>query len=183
MNLAFRIGVGLLLGLLACNRDAATRLERREAGGIFALLLPANLSPRNDMHDYAQLQYGDDRSGLYVMGLEDPKKKIAIALNGDVALKTYFSFVESAALSSADTTLTLKGPEDIENPSYKGRYGDYQVEVTQGEKKYRLFYRIAVFETSAYFFQVVIWMPLPLYEQRKDQVDAILASFEVIENA
>lgn len=191
MNVFATLGTAAKVGLMACViagaaacRSGSGNMQRHEAtSGVFAIELPAQLDARNDMHDYASLQYGDDRSGWYVMALEDPKKKIASAINGGVALNTYYNFVETAAFNGADTTILLSPAQEFERNNYHARYADYEVTTTRNGNTHTLFYRIAVYESSGYFFQVVIWMPRKLFEANKEQVDAIVKSFEVIEKA
>jgi len=178
-------------------------MVRHEVSGLFAVQLPANLVSRNDMHDYAALQAGDDRSDFYVMGIEDPKKKLGAVMRSSLTLAAYYAFVEGTIFAAVDTAIPYDAPQMLpgtaENqdstvtnqpssrhfstPRYTARYGDYRVRMTRDGKEHELFYRVAVYESSAWFFQVVIWLPYAKYGTHKEKIDAITHSFEVIEKA
>lgn len=166
--------IWMLLSCAAC-RKADTTLVSHDVSGVFSVSLPANMQPKNDMHEYAPIQFADERTDFYALGIDDPKKKLGELMRENMTLKAYYGFVETTVFSSADTAIQVNN-QTFSHNNVQAYYGDYRVKATLKNKQYDLYYRIAVYESQHHYFQLVLWLPESEYEQHKATLDDITRS-------
>lgn len=166
-----------LFGCIAC-RKADKTLEPHDVSGIFSVSLPANMQPKNDMHEYAPIQLADENADFYILGIDDPKKKLGEVMRESLTLKSYYSFVESTVFATADTAI-LQASQTFTQHNIKAAYGDYSVRTTLKNKQYELHYRVAVYESPTSYFQLVLWLPESEYTDHKSIIEDITRSVKL----
>lgn len=133
------------------------------------------------MHDYAGLQHYDTSTDFYVIGIEDAKSNLGEIKRRRLKLRNYYSFVENTVFSRADSTALISSQKFTTEQGINSQVGDYFVSSQYWGAPYHLFYRIAVYESDEYFFQVVTWMPYDLYCERYKWIELISYSFRLLE--
>ena len=167
----------------ACQQPQIVEAETVIVDQLYSVDLPNNLKPGFDMHDYAGLQHYDTSTDFYVIGIEDAKDNLGAIKRRRLKLKNYYSFVENTVFSRADSTQLIADQKFTTDQGIKSQVGDYFVSSQNWGAPYRLFYRIAVYESDDYFFQIVIWMPYDLYCERYKWIEGISNSFQLLDNA
>ncbi|WNJ16683.1 hypothetical protein [Pontibacter sp. G13] len=146
---------------------------------LYSVELPNNMKESYSMHAYANLQYFAADWNMYVIGLEDNKANLGEIKARRVQLVHYYDFVENTVTELVDTSMLIGVQSFILPNGLDAKIGDYYTYNSQ--KAYPpLFYRIAVYESDGYFFQLVLWTP---YESSCDYIgwiDSITNSFDLI---
>jgi len=173
----------ILVSVCACEEAKIVEPITVNIDQLYTLELPGNLQPGYDMHDYAGLQYYDTSTDFYILGIEDAKSNLGTIKRKRLRLKGYYEFVENTVFSRADSTYFLAGQEFQTSQGVRVRTGDYYVFTRHWGAPHQLFYRIAVYESEDYFFQIVTWMPFDLYCDRYDWIERISYSFRLVEPA
>lgn len=176
----FYISVIPLLLLASCNGVQQIEMQQIEIDQLYILDLPDNLTPSYDMHDYASLQYNDPKRGIYLLGIEDAKDNFPGFKRGQLKLPAYYQFVENSVLVNADTTAVLDQKEFMAGP-HPAIMSDSYAQVDFRGNVHELFYRIVVYESKMYYFQLVIWMPYDTYCDQLPLFDQMLYSFRIRE--
>ena len=167
--------------LMACQEsDDTVALNPVEIDGLYAINLPDFLRPSFDMHDYASLQYYDNKTDFYIMGIDDPKDKLG-ARSRRLKLKAYYDFVESTVFEPTDSLVLLASSVHKEEGKSEIRMGDYFARTRHFDYTYDLFYRVAVYESDSHFFQIVLWMPFEDHCESINWADQITKSFKLLE--
>ncbi|MEZ4828952.1 MAG: hypothetical protein R3C61_22100 [Bacteroidia bacterium] len=147
---------------------------------LYEVDLPTNLQPGYDMHAYASLQYYDTLQNFYLLGIEDAKQNLGDIKRKRLKLRGYYAFVEGTVLEKADS-FQMESDQEIKLQSeISVKAGDYYVTSRVEEEEIELFYRIAVYESDDFFFQLVFWMPYPDYCQQMPWVESVTQSFRFI---
>lgn len=180
VNRTLGIVLAGLLMLIACQEsDDTVEVTEVEVDGLYAINLPDFLRPSFDMHDYASLQYYDNKTDFYIMGIDDPKDKLG-SRRRRLKLKAYYDFVESTVFEPTDSLL-LMASSVVEQGGREIRTGDYFARTRHFDYTYDLFYRVAVYESETHFFQIVLWMPFENHCEWVDWADQITMSFKLLE--
>jgi hypothetical protein len=173
--------------LLSCEpapEPEAVTWQPVKVRNLYQIELPSTFQMGYDMHDYASLQYYDLNHSLFILGIEDAKQNLGDIKRRRLSLAGYFSFVEDNVLEATDLfrreeTVICELPGTYDN---EAKIRDYYV-VNEDWAPIPLFYRIAVFESSEYFFQIVIWMPYQDHCDHYPTVERITYSFAMLANA
>lgn len=126
-----------------------------EVEGSYSVAIPANFKPCNDLHDFATLQYSDERSGYFLVGIDEPKAKIE-ALKMDYSLADYTEFVENNIGGAFDSMLVLQRDTLIIN-GIQCQTTDMYTFVRSDEAPLEVYYHLAVFESEDQFYQLIGW--------------------------
>ncbi|GEM_PF-2381384 len=177
------IYIALLISFWFCACKEARIVESITVNvdQLYTVELPNNLRPGFDMHDYASLQHYDTSTDFYVIGIEDAKSNLGEIKRKRLKLRGYYNFVENTVFSRADSIQLIAEQSFKTAEGIKTRIGDYYVNSRYWGAPYDLFYRIAVYESKEYFFQIVTWMPFDLYCERYDWIELISYSFKLVE--
>lgn len=180
----YHIYTTLILSIFAtaCQQGQTVEATRVNIDQLYEIELPSNLKPGYDMHDYAGLQYYDAATDFYIIGIEDAKSSLEEVKRRRLRLKSYYEFVENTVFARADSIQLLSQQMFTTDQGIKVQLGDYYVNSQQWSSPYQLFYRIAVYESEAYFFQLVTWMPYEVYCERYDWIERISHSFRMVEH-
>lgn len=170
----------VLIGSLSCKSDLPpTELIQVPIDNLYVIHIPDNLQPGYDMHDYASLQYYNSSEGFYILGIEDAKENLGDIKRKRLKLKGYYAFVENTVSNPVDT-LSRESLQYFTNAEgLSVRIGDYYAN-SQAWNWDPLFYRIAVYESPEYFFQLVMWMPYGPHCERVAVLDSIVYSFKFL---
>lgn len=134
------------------------------------------------MHPYAGLQYYDEATGFYVMCIDDMKDNLGPIRRHRIRIKGYYNFVELTVFEQADSS-SLIDQASFQLDGLEVKTGDYYVSSEYWGKVYEFYYRIAVYESEHYFFQLVMYMPFEDREKEKKGVDKITRSFRLLRPA
>jgi hypothetical protein len=171
----------LILSLFAgCEKHDPVQVAPVNVEGLYSVNMPDFLKPSYDMHDFASLQYYDPVRRFHVIGIEDSKENFGILKRKKVKLGDYYRFVEASVFELADST-ELIGEASYTEGDLKARFGDYYARNQFMGKTYTLFYRVAVYESPTYFFQMVIWTPFEGYCDKIEWVDLITYTFHLMD--
>ncbi len=158
--------------------------QRVTIANLYAVDLPTTFEMGFDMHEYAQLQYYDLEHSIFLLGIEDAKENLGDIKRRRLKLRGYFTFVEDIVMEAADTSL-IEASAQMSLPGTEqrpARFCDYWVGQYEGTD-IPLFYRIAVYESPDYFFQLVFWMPYENHCQYYPTIEKISQSFTLLPGA
>lgn len=168
-----------LAACLACQKPTpAVKPVTQTIDSLYRIDIPDNLTPGYDMHDYASLQFYNTGINYYVLGIEDAKENLGEIKRMRLQLDGYYTFVENTVFEKVDS-LALVAQSTFADSIQTAHIGDYYTQSSVwGDTP--LFYRIAVFENTNYFFQLVIWMPYEDHCQWYPWTDTITHSFHFL---
>ncbi|MEM7373582.1 MAG: hypothetical protein AAF587_33470 [Bacteroidota bacterium] len=169
-----------MLSLFAC-KDSPVPVERMAFvyDSLYQIDLPNNLYKGYDMHDYASLQYYDTLMGVYVLGIEDAKDNLGEIKRKRLKLYSYYAFVEHAVFLDVDSTILVSEQLFSSGKNLEVLAGDYHT-LNKDWENVPIFYRIAIFESPEYFFQLVTWMPYEIHCDFMPWIDTMMTSFHFI---
>ena len=183
MKAFIRFVIVISLILPACNSSSKSgSFQTIEVNRLYRINLPQSFRPARDMHDFAELQYYDTQGTCYVIGIEDSKQKLSEVIQQRLKLDLYYDFVENIVLDKADSSYAKAFQEFETVQGLRVKAGDYYAKSEYWEKKHELFYRVAVYESDTYFFQLVSWMPYESHSSRLSMLDSVFHSFVLVEN-
>ncbi|MDX2287161.1 MAG: hypothetical protein NW241_23560 [Bacteroidia bacterium] len=162
----------------ACQPAAPARpWQQVRIDSLYEIRVPGSLLPATDMHPYAGLQYYAPDQALYVLGIEDEKDNLGPLMLRRIQLPGYYMFVENTVFEQADSFRMESQTIPPPTPAHACVVGDYYASSRQwGEP---LFYRVAVFETKDFFYQLVMWTRYEGACARTEQMDTIVGSFRL----
>jgi hypothetical protein len=146
---------------------------------LYSVELPVNLKAGYAMHPYAGLQYYDEESGFYVICIDDLKDNLGPIRRHRIRIKGYYNFVELTVFEQVDS-VALISEDNFQLNGLNVKTGDYYVSSEYWGEKHALYYRIAVYESADYFFQLVVYMPYEDREKAGKSVDGIIHSFQLL---
>lgn len=168
-------GITLLWG---CQKKVEPRWHTIPIENLYAIDLPSKLIVSNDMHESASLQYYDLANDFYVIGMEEPKDNIK-AVNSEVKMDDYYKMVEDTITSGAVYKRFIQGQKS-KHDGISMKASDYEIQKDLRGKEYHLLYRIAIFESKKYFYQIVMYMPYSDSCKIFPKLDTIIQSFKVL---
>lgn len=175
---AYIAGISLA-ACLACQRPApVVTTETHVIDSLYRIDIPSILTPGYDMHDYASLQYYNTQMNYYVLGIEDAKENLGEIKRMRLQLDGYYTFVENTVFEKVDS-LAVVAQSTFADSIQRAQVGDYYT-TSEAWGDVPLFYRIAIFENSNYFFQLVVWMPYDRHCEWHHWTDTITNSFHFL---
>ena len=147
--------LALLALLSACNRGGMEPARIVEVEGKFSVAIPSNFVPCNDLHDFAPLQYADERGGYFLVGIQEAKQDIA-QLQVKYQLGDYANFVENT-IGSAFDTMHVSQRDTMEINGLRCQTSDLYAAITEGPAPLEVYYHLSVFESDNHFYQLIGW--------------------------
>lgn len=145
----------LLLVLGACSQTELAPPREVSIDELYTLSLPGNFQPSYDLHDFASLQYADEKGNRYLIGLEESKRDLR-NLHLYYALEEYAHFSYRTLAEEMDTVLAY-----LQYPSQVNGLDCIILQVegikTQGGKPSGIYYHAAVYESETHFYQLIAW--------------------------
>lgn len=181
MKASLHIGfLGVICSIFACQ-DAPEPVVRNTFvyDSLYRIDLPSNLYQGYDMHDYASLQYYDTLRGFYVLGIEDAKDNLGEIKRMRLKLHSYFAFVEHTVFRHVDSMSLVSEQLFSTAKDLEVLASDYYT-ITSQSNPTPIYYRIAVFESQEYFFQLVVWMPYDIHCDLMPWIDRMTSSFRFL---
>lgn len=161
--------------LVGCGRGQMKPAREVDVEGQFAISIPANLVPCNDLHEFAQLQVADERSGYYLVGIMEPKAGIA-HLSVRYELGDYADFVETT-IGSAFDTMHVSQRDTLEINGMQCHSIDFFAAVTAEQAPLEVYYHLSIFESESHFYQLIGWTYRDRQEAFAETVREIEHSF------
>ncbi len=158
-----------------CEAPIPPRWQTVSVRNLYTIDLPYPLKATNEMHEGAALQYYDPEGEMYVICMEELKDNIKAVRSG-VKMDDYYKMVEDTITARASYKRFIQGKK-LKRKGFSIKEGDYEVVTDLLGVEYHLLYRIAVIESSQYFFQVVLYSPYTDSCNIFDTYDTITRSF------
>jgi hypothetical protein len=174
------IGLALIVLLSACTRGRMLPPRTVEVEGSYSIAIPANLKPCNDLHDFASLQFADERGGYFLVGIQEPKSKME-QLEVQYTLSDYADFVETTVGGAFDTVVVHQRDTLLINGIHCQTV-DFNAAVMSDESPLEVYYHLAVFEAEDQFYQLIGWSERDRQSAFRDAVLAMEQSFQVCGN-
>lgn len=149
------IALLLLVLLSACNRGNMKPTREVDVEGQFAIDIPSNLLPCNDLHEFAPLQYADERGGYFLVGIQESKEEIA-TLQEKYELGDYANFVENT-IGSAFDTMHVSQRDTLEINGMRCHTADLYAAITDEQSPLEVYYHLSIFESKSHFYQLIGW--------------------------
>jgi hypothetical protein len=149
------LALALLALVSACSRGRMEPSREIDVQGLFAVAIPGNLVPCNELHDFAPLQYADERGGYFLVGIQEAKQDIA-HLKVKYQLADYASFVENT-IGSAFDTLHVAARDTMEVNGLRCQTADLYASITDPQSPLEVYYHLSVFESQDHFYQLIGW--------------------------
>jgi hypothetical protein len=147
--------MGLLALLTACSRGGMEPARVVAIEGKFSVAIPANFVPCNDLHDFAPLQYADERGGYFLVGIQEPKQEIA-QHKVKYQLGDYASFVENT-IGSAFDTVHVSQRDTMEVNGLLCQTSDLYAAIVDESAPLEVYYHLSIFESDDHFYQLIGW--------------------------
>ncbi|MDX1908379.1 MAG: hypothetical protein SF053_15185 [Bacteroidia bacterium] len=182
MRVAYPLLLLVALGAACRTPEVPVSWVDVSADSVFTLRLPDRLTAAQDMHEYASIQYYDPLTDFYVLGIEDAKANLGEIKRRRLRLAGYYTFVENIVFETVDTFAPLSAELLRVRPGIEAQVGDYYAyHAAWGETP--LYYRLAVYESTHYYFQLVIWTPFEGACDRVAWMDSITYSLDFMDPA
>ena len=149
------LALALLVVLSACNRGGMKPTREVAVEGQFAIAIPSNLLPCSDLHEFAPLQYADERGGYFLVGIPENKDQIA-QLKVKYQLGDYANFVENTIATAFDT-VNVSHRDTLEVNGLHCQTVDMFAAVVNENAPLEVYYHISVFESDDRFYQLIGW--------------------------
>ena len=173
-KVVYLFALALLVLLSACSRDQMLPPRTVEVEGSYSISIPANFKPCNDLHDFATLQYADEREGYFLIGIEEPKSSME-NLKVEYSLADYSDFVETTVGGVYDSMLVTARDTLMVN-GIRCQTADLLTYIQSDEAPLEVYYRLAVFESENRFYQLIGWT-------QADQRPTLMAASQAIEQS
>lgn len=121
-----------------------------------------------DLNESANLQYGNEDIGLYILVLNDTKEDIE-----GWNIKKH-SIITLAKLLAAVNSPQIEGPMNLSVNGYQG----VQFIVKGSVGGHMIVYYHTTFETPTAFSQVLVWTIPSQLDKNKNQINSIIGSFK-----
>ena len=145
-----------------------------DVNGSFSVDIPGNFMPCNDLHEFAPLQYADERGGYFLVGIQEAKAEIA-HLKVRYQLADYANFVENT-IGSAFDTMNVSQRDTMLVNGLRCQTSDLYVAIVNEQAPLEVYYHISVFESNDHFYQLIGW-------SRRDRQEAFRAAAEDIDQS
>lgn len=136
--------------LAACTRE--TVFTEVKVNDTYTILMPEYLTPGTALHEKASLQYQNTEKEMYAMVVEESKEEMQ-NYGLDYDLETYFTNIVSKPFTEKikNGKVSIPGKMDINGKNA------LITEITGNINDTDIYYKMAVIETPATFYQVLIW--------------------------
>lgn len=168
------LALAVLALLSACSGGDMGTPRPVEVEGKFTVEIPSNFVPCNDLHDFAQLQYADERGGYFMMLIDEPKADFE-HLQMHYSLADYADFVETTVGQGFDT-MHVSQRDTMEINGLKCQTADLYAAIASEEAPMEVYYHLAVFESMDHFYQLVEWT-------HRDRQSTLRAAAEEMEHS
>lgn len=167
--------------LASCSGGVSNDLRPVEVDGYFSIQLPKNLEPSAQLHDFASLQYGSDKAGFYVVGLQESKEDIS-GIHLKYTVEDYIHFVEQTLKGRLDTSFS-DPPMLFSQNGLNAAEMDMKGMIFGGEEPVEIAYKIAVFESPSHFYQLTLWTDYEKRDKFSEVTNKIVCSFRELPGA
>ncbi|MFM2377000.1 MAG: hypothetical protein RLZZ165_2097 [Bacteroidota bacterium] len=151
------IVVGLLALFTACSREQMLAPHSVEVEGLFSVAIPKNLTPCNDLHEFASLQVSDERGDYFLIGIVEPKAALQ-DLEVQYSLGDYAYFAESTLRNVFDRVSVCHRDSLVVN-GLPCQTADFFVTVDDEDEPLEVYYHLSIFEGRDRFYQLIAWSP------------------------
>lgn len=167
--------IPLFLGACSSDRLGGAYKEVKATEG-FAVELPAQLERTHELHDFAGLQFANEKEGVYLIGIVEPKKALR-NLHLYYNLEDYAHTLNHRVGMGMDTfTVSLQHKMQVD--SLPCITSDIFGTIYGGPEPLEVYYNVSVFETPDHFFQLVSWTDRDYLPDFKPTLEQIVCSVQ-----
>lgn len=141
----------------------------------YMVRIPETMQKSNELHDFAQLQYADEKEGYFLIGIDESKRELS-QLQLYYQIEDYAHFVTRTVAEGLDTVnVTTQTTQDVNGLSCIST--DLFGAMTSTEKPLEVYYRLMVLESEQHFYQLIAWSDRSQYPRFHNIADEIECSF------
>ena len=129
----------------------------------------------NELHDFARLQYSDEESGYFLIGIDESKSDLN-RLNLFYQLEDYAHFVTRTVAEGLDTVNVAAQQADSIN-GLNVISTDMFGAMVATEEPLEVYYRLLVLESDRNFYQLISWTSRDRVTQFRPIAEEIECSF------
>jgi hypothetical protein len=165
--------------MTGCKSVISSDTQAALAGKAFSVQVPANLSPADDLHDLAPLQYADEQQGIYFIGLYEPKDEME-AMQLRYSLEDYAWFVERNLSLGMDTAHVTSHDQLFIN-GFAAETVELFGAMETKEGDLEVWMRMCILESPTHFYQLIGWTSRDLRDAYRPALENIECSFAEIQ--
>ena len=166
--------VALLLG--SCSGNEKVTFKEITVPDAYTLSVPASMEQSNELHDFARLQYSDERKGFFLIGIDEAKEELD-RLQLYYGIEDYAHFVTRTVSNGLDTA-NVTGQNQFEVNGLPLISTDLFGAMHHDGKGLEVYYRLMVLESDRNFYQLIAWTARDKYEIFHPIADQIECSFQ-----
>ena len=179
MRASFAISIAGLLLLTACNRGFNPEYKAVVVENQFKLDVPESMQPSNELHDFASLQFADEKNGFFLIGIAEPKEDLE-NLQLYYSLEDYSEFVERTVGGGLDTFNVVTRHSHVIN-GYNSLSSDLFGAISTDDSPLEVYYRVTILESPRYFYQLIGWTSRDNFQAFHTVINHIECSFAEME--
>lgn len=160
---------------MGCKPKMDVAMQTVKAGNAFSIDIPKNLSPTENLHDFAALQYADDKAGYYLIGLVENKAEMA-EMHLHYSLSDYAWFVERKVSESLDTSDVQRMGRML-NAGLESETTEFFATKATPDGPIDVWFRISVVESPTHFYQLIAWTSRGQDQEFHDAFEQMECSF------
>ena len=175
MRILTTISILSLLLLSSCLGGTDIDYKEIKVGDTYQLRIPESMQQSNELHDFAQLQYSDDKEGFFLIGINEPKDDLN-RLQLFYGLEEYAHFGTRTVSQGLDTVnVSSQSSQEINGIPCVST--DLFGAMTSGEVPIEVYYRLMVLESNKNFYQLIACSSRAKSPRFNSIVDEIECSF------
>lgn len=175
MRTTLAISIAGLLLLTACSGKFQPTYKEVVVEDQFSLDIPETMQASNELHDFANLQFADEKNGYFLIGIAEPKEDLE-NLQLYYNLEDYADFVQRTVGGGLDTFNIATRHNHVINGFYC-LSADLFGAISTEESPLEVYYRVTVLESPQYFYQLIGWTSRDNFQSFRSVANRIECSF------
>ena len=164
-----------LVFLTSCLGGGGVTYKEVTVEDQYMVRIPESMEKSNELHDFAQLQYADEKEGYFLIGIDESKQELS-QLQLFYQIEDYAHFVTRTVSDGLDTVnVTTQTTQDVNGLSCVST--DLFGAMTSTEEPLEVYYRLMVLESDHHFYQLIAWSGRDQYPRFRSIADEIECSF------
>ncbi len=161
----------LYISFTSCTHE--TVFNEVKVNDTYSVLIPEYLSPSAKLSENASLQYQSEEREVYAMIVEESREQMQ-NYDLDYDLQTYFTNIVSKPFTEKikNGKVEIPGKQDINGNNA------LITEITGNINNTDIYYKMAVVETPATFYQVLIWTRADRKAEYEADMMKVIGSFK-----
>jgi len=165
----------LILFLSACSNNT----QKIKVGDKYSLVLPDYLSETDELNDDASLQYQNTEKEFYTIVIDENKQELFDIIDQSELLAGYQKNLEGYSKLLLDGLIADAGlavAPKVQDETINGLPAKI-LSTTLDADGFRVYYKIAMIEGKADFYQVMTWTMESNATEHEEEMEGIVRSF------